>query len=134
MVLPDGGSILEIPPGLEGITVIRGIDCSDSWVHLEDALVVPPWVVVMPGVILSAPLFSKLFPWFKPCICGPQLHSRVLHFVAFCRLHKIWTRRSLSALTSKKMLNSQSQQGAWAAMSLAHSLGIRIGRVSGLIL
>jgi hypothetical protein len=84
MVLPNGNSKLEILPGPEGITEIRGVDHSDSRVRSEDALVIPPGVVVMPGVILSAPLFSESLSRFKPCICSPQLCSRVSRFVAFC--------------------------------------------------
>ena len=86
MVLPNGNSKLEILPGPEGITEIRGVDHSDSRVRSEDALMVPPGVVVVPGVVLSASLFSESLSRFKPCICSPQLCLGALCFVAFCCL------------------------------------------------
>jgi hypothetical protein len=80
VVLPDGNSKLEILPGPESITEIRGIDHSDSRVLPEDMLVIPP------GVVLPTPLFSESLSWFEPCICSPQLCSGMLCFVALCCL------------------------------------------------
>ena len=44
MVSSDGGSKLEISSRSEGITVVRGIDGSNHWVHSENMLFSSPGV------------------------------------------------------------------------------------------
>jgi hypothetical protein len=84
MVSPEGNSILEILLGSEGIAEIRGVDGSDSGVHPEEALPIPPRVVGMLVMFISPPLLSPWFSWFEPCICSPQLVSGVSCFFALC--------------------------------------------------